>query len=251
MRSALVFLMTALSIESAPLSASSRCVESRPAVTVQIHDYSRVKPKSMTKAQEIASGVYKRVGIGVEWLAVISQNDGDTRNAGASEEPRSPASQLTINIVTSSMAKRMGYGSDVIGFVTVPPQGGMGRVGYVVYDRIKDVAAGAPTSSSDILGLIIAHDIGRLLLGAGSGTSSGVMNRLWQREALGRVDPLALGFSPPEVERLQATIVRDTASFPVGTAGSDSSECLATRDEAETTSSRTPSPAPRSSPGRR
>jgi hypothetical protein len=205
----------------------------------------------MTKAQEIASRTYKQIGIGVEWLAVIAQNERAPKDASRVEEPHSPTPQLTINIVTSSMAKKMGYGSDVIGYVTVPPQGGMGRVGYVVYDRIQDVAAGGPTSSSDILGLIIAHDIGRLTLGAGSGTFGGVMNRVWQRGDLERVNPLALGFTPPEIERLQATIQRDAASVPVATAGTDPGDCIASRDEAETTSPRTPSPAPPSSPGRR
>ena len=91
----------------------------------------------------------------------------------------------------------------------------MGRVGYVIYDRIRDVAAGA--STSDILGIIIAHDIGRLILGAGSGTFNGIMTRMWDQDTLQRVNPMSLSFTPPEVERLRAAL--------------DQGECVARRGD--------------------
>jgi len=70
MRHALVFLAAAMSIECAQLSAASECLANRPAVTVQIRDYAHVKDKSLAKAIEIASRMYKRAGFGIEWLAV-------------------------------------------------------------------------------------------------------------------------------------------------------------------------------------
>jgi hypothetical protein len=109
----------------------------------------------------------------------------------------------------------------------------MGRIGYVVYERIRDVATGGTASASDILGLIIAHDIGRLILGAGSGTHDGVMNRQWNRQDLERVNPLALEFTPSEIERLRATLDRNSASLPVGTGGSVRGDCLSSRDDVE------------------
>jgi hypothetical protein len=135
MRSALISLTIVLSAAGAQLSAASQCAESHPAVTVQIHDYARVKTKSLAEAEDVATRMYKRVGIGIEWLTVVHTDVADGKNAtGAEAAPSpSPAAQLTINIVTPSMAKRQGHGDNVLGFVSVPPEGGMGRIGYIVY----------------------------------------------------------------------------------------------------------------------
>jgi len=225
-RNPLACLTATLSIACAHLSAASQCLPNRPAVTVQIRDYAHVKPKSLAKATEIASRMYKRAGVGLEWLAVVSQDAAASPDALRAEEAQHPVAELTINIVTSSIAKRSGYAGDVVGYVSVPPQGGMGRVGYVIYDRIKDVAAGGPASSSDILGIIIAHDVGRLILGAGSGTFNGIMTRAWDQDALQRVNPMSLTFTPPEVERLRAALNPD--------------ECIASREA--TSDAKTPSP---------
>lgn len=232
MRDVIAFLMTALSIACARPSAASECLENRPSVTVQIRDYAHVKAKSLAKATEIAGRIYKRAGVGIEWLTVVSQDVGSMHDAPRADGTPLPIAQLTIDIVTPSIAKRRGYADDVLGFVSVPPEGGMGRIGNVVYERIKDVAAGGTSSTSEILGVIIAHDIGRLILGAGSGTLNGVMTRSWGRQDLERVNPLALAFTPAETERLRATLRRDSApSFPVGTGGTEPGECLASRDD--------------------
>jgi hypothetical protein len=227
---ALVFLMTVLAISCPQLAGATQCLPNRPAVTVQIRDYARVKEKSLAKAKEIVARMYKRAGVGIEWLQDVPPD-------GGARESRDPAAQLTIDIVTASIAKRRGYANDVLGYVSVPPEGGMGRIGYVVYERIKDVAAGGSSSTGDILGIIIAHDIGRLILGAGSGTLNGVMTRTWSLDELQRVNPMALSFTPAETERVHATLQRD----------SESGDCLAST----TPDARTPSPTPPSSPERR
>jgi hypothetical protein len=156
MRSVLVFLTSALSIECARLSAASQCLDNHPAVTVQIHDYVHLKSESLSKATDIVTRVYKRVGVGVEWLGVISQDGRAAHSATDKEGARVPVAQLTINILTPSMAKRGGVADDVLGFVAVPPEEGMGRIGYVVYERVRSVAASGPASESDILGVVIA-----------------------------------------------------------------------------------------------
>jgi len=234
----LVFLSAALSIESAQAPAAAQCLANRPAVTVQVRNYAHVRAKSLAKAEAIAGRMYRQAGVGIEWLGEIPRDASGTHTAPEAEEPRAnPVAQLTIDIVTASIARRRGYSDDVVGFVSVPPGGGMGRVGHVVYERIKDVAAGGASSTTDILGIIIAHDIGRLILGAGSGTLNGVMTRTWSLDDLQRVNPMALSFTPAETERVHATLQRD----------SDSGDCLAS----STPDARTPSPTPPSSPERR
>jgi hypothetical protein len=226
MRSVFVFLIATSTIGCARLSAAAQCSDNHPVVTVRIHDYVHVQGESLSKARDIVTRVYKNVGVGIEWLGVLRPEVNGTTKPAA-ENAHLPIAQLTINVLTPAMAKRGHVADDVLGFVAVPPEGGMGRIGYVVYERVREVASGGSASTSDILAVVIAHDIGRLILGAGSGTHVGLMNRQWQRQDLEQVNPLALEFTLPEIDRIRATLERNSSSsLAAATAGSEPGECI-------------------------
>jgi len=205
MRNVLVMLTTALSIASAPLPAASQC--SHPAVTVRIHDYVHLQEESLSTAADIVTRVYKNVGVGIEWLGISQMDVGGKPAAPGEGGAQAPVAQLTINILTPAMAARGGIPEKVLGFVAVPPEGGMGRIGYVVYGHIPEVAAASQTSEGEILAVIVAHDIRRLILGvdADSGETA-------EKGGERRDDPLALEFTPSDVARLRATLQRNSAS---------------------------------------
>jgi hypothetical protein len=208
--------MTAVSIACAPLSANSQCPDARPAVTVQIHDYVHLKGEALSAAQEIVTRAYKNVGVGIAWAGVLQ----DAGQPGT----HTKVAQLTINILTPSMAARGGVPENVLGFVAVPPEGGMGRIGYVVYERVPEIAAATQMAEGDVLGVILAHDIRRLILGNDSESNDGVTADRGDRQNREKRDPFGLQFTPTEVARLRATLERDSATFPgaiVGTAGTD------------------------------
>jgi hypothetical protein len=222
MRSVLVMLMTASSVACAQLSANSQCPDSNhPAVTVQIHDYAHLKGESLSTATAIVTRVYRNVGVGIEWLGVLQQDVGAAHQAPLPEEARVPDAQLTINILTPSMAAHGGVPASVLGFVAVPPEGGMGRTGYVVYGRIPELAAASRLSEGEILGAIVAHDIRRLILGANPQEGDDVTEDRGNRRNPEGDDPLAMQFTPEEVARLRANLQSNSASSPVGTGGSD------------------------------
>jgi hypothetical protein len=225
MRSVLAFLMASVSIACAQLSANSQCPDSNhPGVTVQIHDYVHLNPQALAKAREVVTRAYRNVGVGIEWLGIVQQDVGSKPNAPGREGSHPPVAQLTINILTPAMAERGGVPANVLGFVAVPTEGGMGRIGYVVYDRVPEIAAVTQTNESEILGAIVAHDIRRLILGndSQSNNDGGASDRDGRKHE--RVDPLALSFSATDAARLRATLASDAATFPgatVGTSGTD------------------------------
>src|SRR5215831_6551207 len=205
MRSLLVLLMTVVSLTCAPLSANSQCLDSGTGVTVQIHDYVHLKGEALAKAKEIATRAFQKAGVVIAWLGVTEDLAGAPSAQGHEGHPS--VAQLTINILTPAMAAKGGVPENVLGFVAVPPEGGMGRVGYVVYGRVPELAAATQTSEGDVLGVIVAHDIRRLILGANSESSDGAAQDRPNRE---RKDPMALQFSPSEVAQLRTTLERDS-----------------------------------------
>src|SRR5262249_7932299 len=154
-------------------------------------------------------------GVGIQWLGTIQQDagpDGKPLIAGHGEDHTKMA-QLTINILSPAMAAKGGVPANVLGFVAVPPEGGMGRIGYVVYDRAPEPAAAVQASEGEILGAIVGHDIRRLILGNNSPSDDdGVASDAPQKRHEG--NPLALNFSPTEMARIRTTLESDAASFP-------------------------------------
>src|SRR5215471_13309038 len=196
MRSLLVLLMTVVSLTCAPLSANSQCPDSGPGVTVQIHDYVHLKGESLAKAKEIVTRAFQKVGVGIAWLGVTEDLAGAPSAAPNAQgrDGHPPVAQLTINILTPSMAARGGVPENVLGFVAVPPEGGMGRIGYVVYGRVPELATAIQSSEGDVLGVIVAHDIRRLILGNDGESNDGVTNDRGDRRDRERADPFALQF---------------------------------------------------------
>jgi hypothetical protein len=232
MRSVLPFLMTAASIACAQLSANSPCPDNQPGVTVQIHDYVHLNGESLARARDIVTRVYRNVGVGISWLPDIVQQDlGAKSNTPQREGTHADVPQLTINILSPAMAKRGGVPDNVLGFVAVPTEGGMGRIGYVVYDHVPEIAAAVQAGEGEILGAIVAHDIRRLVLGNDSQADEGATSDNRKHE---KVDPLALSFTSTEAAKLRATLQNDSASFPgatVGTSGTDKNhQCVTGSD---------------------
>jgi hypothetical protein len=225
MRSVLAFLMTAASIGCAQMSANSPCPDKQPAVTVQIHDYVHLNGESLAKARDIVTRAYRNVGVGIAWLPdVIQQDLGGKSSTPPREGAHASIPQLTINILSPAMAARGGVPANVLGFVAVPTEGGMGRIGYVVYDHVPEIASAVQTGEGEILGAIVAHDIRRLILGNDSQSDEGAASDSGDGRKHERVNPLALSFSSSEVARLHSTLQNDASSFPgatVGTSGTD------------------------------
>lgn len=219
MRSVLVLLTVVVSITCAPLSAHSQCPENGPGVTVQIRDYAHLKSESLSTATAMVTRAFRNAGIGVQWLGTVQQDaDADGKPVASGREgDHSRIAQLTINILSPAMAAKGGVPSNVLGFVAVPPEGGMGRIGYVVYDRVPELAAAVQTSEGEILGAIVGHDIRRLILGNNSPSDDdGVASDHPKRQEGG---PLALNFSPSEMAKIRNTLESDAASFPGATVG--------------------------------
>jgi hypothetical protein len=208
MRRVFILLIGILIItQTAPLrvAAAPECLERDLAVTVQIHDYEHLAGDRLSRASEIVSRLYAKIGVRIEWLGVLQQDTRRVRSTIDEKAPRVPIAQLTVIVLTPKMAARGRVPDGILGYAAVPPEGGMGRIAYVIYDRVRQIAAEARTNEIDLLAFVIAHETGHLLLGRGSRSATGVMKCLWDRRKIQQLDTLKLGFS-----ELQAFRIRDT-----------------------------------------
>ena len=124
-------------------------------LTVVVAHYAAVDPKTMKEAEGIASEVYRRAGIEIQWVDP-STSEGATK--------------LYVNVLSQEMAEPFYVSDETVGFAIPGSQ-----AANVIYERIRQIARRRHVASGLLLGYVIAHELGHLLLPAHSHSSSGLM----------------------------------------------------------------------------
>lgn len=162
-------------------------------LTVRIYDYSNVPGTVLETAKREAERVYGSIGVETSWL------NGKAKDVG----PRT----LTIIILDAPMRKAEKALADALGQAPRTPTE-RGSIAYVFYDRISRVSWRHERDLGRILGLVIGHELGHLLLPDDAHSETGVM-----RPTL-NVDPFALAQQGHSFTASQAAFIRNELTEP-------------------------------------
>ena len=124
-------------------------------LTVAVAHYAAIDSKTMKEAEGIASEVYRRAGIEIQWVEASTYESG---------------TKLYVNVLSHEMAAPFYMSDETVGFA-IPGS----RAANVIYERIRRIARRRHVASGLLLGYVIAHELGHLLLPAHSHSSSGLM----------------------------------------------------------------------------
>jgi hypothetical protein len=178
------------------------------AVTIQIHDYWHLSTESLTRAREVVTAMYERIGVQTEWMGVVQQSERHPGSAPRDSISRIPIAQVTLIILTPKMAARGHVEDGALGFAAVPSEG-MGRIAYAIFDRVRDTAARAGMSEDDLLGFVMAHEIAHLMLPRGAHAETGLMRGHWNIRDFRQTDVISLGFSPQQASEIRSTLLHN------------------------------------------
>ena len=207
-------LLLALILSNVWLAAESN--EERT-VSIRIHDYAHIHDTALARAQDVVSGMYGAIGVRTDWRGSLRQGDGTFDNVRQSESPFNNVgpsecgpSDLRLIILTSAMADRGVIPDSIIGFAAVE-RGVGGRVAYVIYDRIKEFASDTDVDDMRMMGIVMAHEIGHLLMMHQSHSDTGLMRGRWERSEFRADRPFDLEFSDPQALEIRRTLAGETA----------------------------------------
>jgi len=202
----LVLILVAVSL--LPLSfaslASASEIAHTAAVRVRIHDYANIAPAPLAHIQKLVGQMYHAIGVHTEWLGTTHPLGDDPTAA----EPCGP-NDLTIIVLTQEMAGRRMVPGAIIGYAAVTP-GEAGRVAFVIYERIRDLARRADADLVRVMSTVMAHELGHLLLPSGAHSGDGLMRGRWATADFRRPD---LQFSLSQAQEIRQTI--DASAAPI------------------------------------
>ena len=212
-RLVLSLLLFASAAERITSAAQLPAQDGRPQVIVSVHNYVQVDPIDLQKAEQRAADILRKAGVETVWL-VCSAGEG-THGVPECYTPFTPL-DLSLNLVTAAKAKHFPIVKGSYGFAVGSANNEFTSNAWVFYDLLQKSASELQLNTALVLGNIIAHELGHLLLGANAHSKWGLMRARWLREDLVAADRGELSFSTLERDRIHnAVIARYQAQGPL------------------------------------
>jgi hypothetical protein len=181
-------------------------------VTVYVSNSAQVPGIAMAQARQEADRIYRAARVTLEWVECASEVPESSRYPACRPED-SRQNWLTLRLVSRSKMGGLRLGPSTMGLAAVPPEGGFGTMAFVCTECAEEALAGRPYTHGTILGVLMAHEISHLLLGAAPHSSVGLMRSQWNREDLLRAAQGRMIFTRKEAQQIEAQ-VRDLARRP-------------------------------------
>jgi hypothetical protein len=125
------------------------------------------------------------------------------------------ANHLTLKILPRAIAAHVRERGDVLGPVIVDERG-VGFYAYVFYDHVQRLAEERKLGHA-LLGNVLAHEIGHLLLGSNSHSVSGIMSPHWFGEELRKISEAAMLFAPSQSLTMRGRVASRQVDVPAVT----------------------------------
>jgi hypothetical protein len=171
------------------------------ALVLSVFNDASVPAEILAQGEARAAHILAQAGIQVEWLNCAA---GGSHVPDQFEEP-SPCSRiaypshLSVRIVSTAQSVR----EDVFGEAFTGREG-KGTYIKLFYAHLAKPNAHLPLGEGELLGCVIAHEVGHLLLGTDSHSHEGIMQGRWEDAQLREAGKGNLQFTPS-----QAAFMRD------------------------------------------
>jgi len=173
-------------------------------ITIRIHNYAQVESSVLFKAEQTTDDILREAGVAAVWVACSAGSI--PAKEPSCETPMGPTNVI-LNLLPQSMSRLFHLRGDAFGVALEDAEGGLGSDAWIFCDLVKDAAAQRQLTQSVLLGTVIAHELGHLLLSSNSHSAFGLMRANWSRKELSAVEQRAMYFSSAESKRIQQAMM--------------------------------------------
>lgn len=197
--------LMAMMLAGAPVWASLDESAATVPVTVLIYDGFGVRADDIMAARAEADAIFRTAGIAPVWF-----------QCGLVESKwQDPSDRCKSGIGSDGIMVRLRRSSRLsesyrlaLGEAQIDTQTHTGSIATVFADRVASTSDRAGANARGVLGRVIAHEIGHLLIGTNQHSTHGLMRADWTDVELRRPTGLEWQFSKSEARCMRAEIVR-------------------------------------------
>ena len=178
--------------------SNSATAQSNPMFTVNVYNDASVRPALLHHSEDIAGKIFKQAGFTILWRDCTTvQVQRSETCFGARDEIA-----FAVRIVPHSLS----LSGEVFGVAFVGNDG-QGVQADVFYSGIEQLTNDTSANPADIMGHVIAHELGHLLLGLNSHSSLGLMQAHWTDRQLRQMSMGFLKFDKRQSEAIGARLL--------------------------------------------
>jgi hypothetical protein len=174
-------------------------VGSVPAITVAIYDDLHLSLQILADAQDEAMRIYRKAGVTISWIVCKSSTmEVDLRC-------QDPPSAVHLNLRIVPHASKSSDGIFGVAFLSAE---GTGAYSNVSYDSVEVLDRDWHVGLARVLGHVMAHEIGHLLLGSNAHSRQGIMCPDWHGGELQLASTGSLLFSEEQARFMRKRLAR-------------------------------------------
>jgi hypothetical protein len=171
-------------------------------MTVSVCDPGQLPAAVVASAEEQASAVFRAIDVEIVW-----QECGQGAAAAEAAHQR----RFEIRLRNDAPPKMAGPTSlDAMGRAYVPEEG-PGFMADAYYRSVQLVAGVNDSDASALLGCVMSHELGHLLLGPGH-VPNGIMRAAWKPQDVEAARKRSLKFNPAQGARIRAALKAETGA---------------------------------------
>lgn len=172
-----------------------------PEITVRFYNYAGASKGIIASAHQEASRILVQAGVRLTWLSCTPDSEGLV--ADHCNQVNGPQA-VTLMLCPKKMAPREGLPRGIFGFSLMASPGRFATSARIYLHRLSEVADGRNLRRGILLGSMMAHELGHLLLGVNSHSKKGIMSIPWGPKTLQQADRGRLGFTAQQAAAIQA-----------------------------------------------
>jgi len=196
-------------------AAAAASAETSPAITIHVRNYAGVAPQTLTEAEKVATGIFRKAGVETGWAdIVVTAENGHVNSA---DHQTFTLADIQLNIFPDVMSDRSALSNNVMGLApgTGPDRGIIhvldSKVRTIFWSTLSAYSMGymdRHVSMGQVLGYVIAHEVGHLLLNQQVHSPHGIMRGAWSLVDFRDMASGMLLFTPQQAEVLRADVRR-------------------------------------------
>lgn len=191
-----VYLVFSTAIALQCLSWAAKVENKQLFITVRLYSDVQLSSKTLRESEQEVTRILQHAGVGTAWI--------DCRGT-LPVPPECDAlpgpKDLTIRIVPKALSA-----ADSIFGMAFLSKAGAGAYSDVFYDSLEKLRRECGASESALLGHVVAHELGHLLLGSGAHTSIGIMRPRWYGQQLRAIERGSLFFTSEQAELIRTRL---------------------------------------------
>jgi hypothetical protein len=149
-------------------------LETEDVVHVCVLDHAGVPAPLLERARRVTERIYEDAGVRLNWLAAAESDSGRIMCDGPTG-----SSVLILRLLPESKASLLPTYKMQFGLALLTNDARHASNAYIFVEKVAAHAEEQSMSCPDLLGFVMAHEMGHLLLGTNSHSRQGIMRSRW------------------------------------------------------------------------